>query len=104
MVRLMLVLAPVMCILSGIAVSSLLNIYMPQVDQDSPTTTASATISDKKKVKQDGNFFMRGQVILTRSSSLYIVLVLINAFQHRLVSTFRNLAVCKKHNCIVTII
>ena len=60
MVRLMLVLAPVMCILSGIAVSSLLNIYMPQVDHDSSAKSTSSV--DKKKNKQDGNFIMKGQV------------------------------------------
>ncbi|XP_018013732.1 dolichyl-diphosphooligosaccharide--protein glycosyltransferase subunit STT3A [Hyalella azteca] len=58
MVRLMLVLAPVMCILSGIAVSSLLEIYMPQVDLDSNTSSSL----DKKKAKQDSNFFFRGQI------------------------------------------
>ena len=58
MVRLMLVLAPVMCILSGIAVSSLLNIYMPQVDCDNPVQTAQ----EKKKAKLESNFFMRSQV------------------------------------------
>lgn len=63
MVRLMLVLAPVMCILSGIAVSSLLDIYMPQVDQDSPTyANAQTAAQEKKKAKLEGNYFMRGQI------------------------------------------
>jgi len=39
MVRLMLVLAPVMCILSAVAVSSLLHRYMPQVDPPPPAPT-----------------------------------------------------------------
>lgn len=53
MVRLMLVLAPVMCILSGIAVSSMLNTYMKQIDE---------VKAEKKKTKFEGNFFMRSEV------------------------------------------
>lgn len=53
MVRLMLVLAPVMCILSGIAVSSLLSTYMKQIDE---------VKTDKKKAKFEGNYFMRSEV------------------------------------------
>ena len=54
MVRLMLVLAPVMCILAGIAVSSMLNTYMKQLDE---------VKTDKKKTKFEGNYFMRSEVI-----------------------------------------
>lgn len=54
MVRLMLVLAPVMCILSGIAVSSMLNVYMKQVD---PEKTV-----DKKKQKLESNFVMKSEI------------------------------------------
>ena len=39
MVRLMLVLAPVMCILSGIGISALLTRYCKQLDPSTPTTT-----------------------------------------------------------------
>ncbi|ROT83643.1 dolichyl-diphosphooligosaccharide--protein glycosyltransferase subunit STT3A-like [Penaeus monodon] len=53
MVRLMLVLAPVMCILSGIAVSSLLSTYMKQIDE---------VKTDKKKAKFEGNYFMRSEI------------------------------------------
>ncbi|XP_076065049.1 catalytic subunit 3A of the oligosaccharyltransferase complex [Oratosquilla oratoria] len=53
MVRLMLVLAPVMCILSGIAVSSLLTTYMKQIDD---------VKADKKKSKFEGNYFMRSEI------------------------------------------
>ncbi|KAK8390525.1 hypothetical protein O3P69_010305 [Scylla paramamosain] len=53
MVRLMLVLAPVMCILSGIAVSSMLSTYMKQIDE---------VKTEKKKTKFEGNYFMRSEI------------------------------------------
>ncbi|KAJ1528650.1 hypothetical protein ONE63_007045 [Megalurothrips usitatus] len=53
MVRLMLVLAPVMCILSGIAVSAMLTIYMRQVD---PSKNVD------KKVKKFDNFSMKSEI------------------------------------------
>lgn len=52
MVRLMLVLAPVMCILSGIGVSSMLNIYCKQMD----------SAQEKKQKKFESNYFMRSEV------------------------------------------
>ena len=54
MVRLMLVLAPVMCILSGIAVSAMLVTYMKQVD--------STKNVDKKSKKFESNFVMKSEV------------------------------------------
>lgn len=54
MVRLMLVLAPVMCILSGIAVSAMLVTYMKQVD-------ATKNV-DKKARKFESNFVMKSEV------------------------------------------
>jgi hypothetical protein len=54
MVRLMLVLAPVMCILSGIAVSAMLVTYMKQVD-------ATKNV-DKKAKKFESNFVMKSEV------------------------------------------
>uniref|UniRef100_A0A1B6DKE0 Dolichyl-diphosphooligosaccharide--protein glycosyltransferase subunit STT3A n=1 Tax=Clastoptera arizonana TaxID=38151 RepID=A0A1B6DKE0_9HEMI len=54
MVRLILVLAPVMCILSGIAVSSLLQTYMKEVD-------ANKTV-DKKAKKQESNYVMKSEI------------------------------------------
>lgn len=56
MVRLMLVLAPVMCILSGVAVSSMLTTYMKQVDP--------AKNVDKKAKKQESNYVMKSEVSL----------------------------------------
>lgn len=56
MVRLMLVLAPVMCILSGIAVSSMLQTYMKQIDPDKNV--------DKKRNKLESNFVMKSEVCI----------------------------------------
>lgn len=54
MVRLMLVLAPVMCILSGIGASSLLVTYMKQIER--------GKISDKKLKKFESNYILRSEV------------------------------------------
>ncbi|BES96000.1 Oligosaccharyl transferase STT3 subunit [Nesidiocoris tenuis] len=54
MVRLMLVLAPVMCILSGIAVSAMLSTYMKQVDPERGV--------EKKKNKLESNFVMKSEI------------------------------------------
>lgn len=54
MVRLMLVLAPVMCILSGIAVSAMLTTYMKQVDPNKNV--------DKKAKKLESNFVMKSEI------------------------------------------
>jgi len=53
MVRLMLVLAPVMCILSGIAVSSTLTTYMKNLD---------VSHKDKKAKRQDTNYPVKNEV------------------------------------------
>ncbi|XP_054710594.1 dolichyl-diphosphooligosaccharide--protein glycosyltransferase subunit STT3A [Uloborus diversus] len=53
MVRLMLVLAPVMCILSGIGVSSILTTYCKQLD---------STQHDKKAKRFDSNYFKKNEV------------------------------------------
>uniref|UniRef100_A0A224XKS3 Dolichyl-diphosphooligosaccharide--protein glycosyltransferase subunit STT3A n=1 Tax=Panstrongylus lignarius TaxID=156445 RepID=A0A224XKS3_9HEMI len=54
MVRLMLVLAPVMCILSGIAVSAMLHTYMKQITPEKNV--------DKKKNKMESNFVMKSEI------------------------------------------
>lgn len=54
MVRLMLVLAPVMCILSGIAVSAMLQIYMKQIDPEKNV--------DKKRSKMESNYVMKSEI------------------------------------------
>ena len=46
----MLVLAPVMCILSGIAVSSILEVYIKNVDTSSVVSSADATGAAPKTV------------------------------------------------------
>lgn len=60
MVRLMLVLAPVMCILSGVAVSSLLNSYIKDIDPPKNPEKKS-----KKMVDNDTE--LKSQVRLTSS-------------------------------------
>ena len=55
MVRLMLVLAPVMCILSGIAVSSTLTTYMKNLD---------STQANKKNKRPDSSYPIKNEVIL----------------------------------------
>jgi dolichyl-diphosphooligosaccharide--protein glycosyltransferase len=69
MVRLMLVLAPVMCILGGIAVSSLLSTYMKDLDSSSTTSVASTSSShghktgDKKaRGKADPSYTMKSEI------------------------------------------
>lgn len=54
MVRLMLVLAPVMCILSGIGASSMLLTYMKQIE--------SGKVVDKKSKKFESNYVLRSEV------------------------------------------
>lgn len=54
MVRLMLVLAPVMCILGGIGASALLLTYMKQIE--------SGKVTDKKSKKFESNYVLRSEV------------------------------------------
>lgn len=84
----MLVLAPVMCILGGIAMSGMLNRYMKDLDAGSVmlgTTAAPAQVNkggDKRaKLKADSNYVMRSEVLF-RSQNLYRV-SLNNLFNHR---------------------
>jgi dolichyl-diphosphooligosaccharide--protein glycosyltransferase len=55
MVRLMLVLAPVMCILSGVAVSSLLSSYMKSIDPPKH-------VEKKSKKATDNDVELKSQV------------------------------------------
>lgn len=55
MVRLMLVLAPVMCVLSGIAVSHLMSKYIKSVDSG-PSSTASASTAATKDFKKSKKY------------------------------------------------
>lgn len=55
MVRLMLVLAPVMCILSGVAVSSLLTSYMKSIDPPKQ-------VEKKSKKTADNDVELKSQV------------------------------------------
>ena len=77
MVRLMLVLAPVMCILSGIGISAMLTRYCKQLDSSVPKVLNSYTSSsfnrhdrgfhisktlEKKEKRYESNFFMRTEI------------------------------------------
>lgn len=78
MVRLMLVLAPVMCILGGIGASSLLLSYMKQID--------GGKVVDKRAKKFESNYVLRSEVlrynqiiyiyIYTRMTNQYIGIIL----------------------------
>lgn len=56
MVRLMLVLAPVMCVLSGIAVSHLLTKYIKNVDPSAVTTSFSGQTNVQEKYKKSKKY------------------------------------------------
>jgi len=63
MVRLMLVLAPVMCILSGIAVSTTLSTYMKNLDASQPPIVkAAASSGTHLKKKSDHTYPMKNEV------------------------------------------
>lgn len=65
MVRLMLVLAPVMCVLSGIGVSSILSTYMKNLD---------VARKDKKPKRADGSYPLKNEVstFLTPHNQEYV--------------------------------
>ncbi|XP_014208067.1 dolichyl-diphosphooligosaccharide--protein glycosyltransferase subunit STT3A [Copidosoma floridanum] len=69
MVRLMLVLAPVMCILGGIGASSLLLKYMKDMD--------STKVVDKKAKKFESNYVLRSQI-----ATLFVVVMCILFFSY----------------------
>jgi len=74
MVRLMLVLAPVMCILSGIAVSSTLTTYMKNLD---------VSHKDKKSRRQDSSYPAKNEASLkTLSFCRCVLLLCIHAYVH----------------------
>lgn len=62
MVRLMLVLAPVMCILSGIGISKLLTTYCKQLNP-APALSSNSNVPSEKKLKRlESNFVMKKEV------------------------------------------
>lgn len=67
MVRLMLVLAPVMCILSGIGVSSILTAYMKNLD---------SSRRDKKPKKIDSSYPLKNEVCVGLSLLPLVLLLL----------------------------
>lgn len=63
MVRLMLVLAPVMCILSGIGISAMLTRYCKELDSTASQTSANVSHMAEKKLKRQGeNNLMKNEV------------------------------------------
>ena len=65
MVRLMLVLAPVMCVLSGIAVSATLTTYMKNLDSTGAAAAKAASLTadaNKPKKKADHTYPMKNEV------------------------------------------
>ncbi|XP_076349852.1 catalytic subunit 3A of the oligosaccharyltransferase complex isoform X1 [Tachypleus tridentatus] len=66
MVRLMLVLAPVMCILAGIGVSSMMTTYAKQLD---------VSQQDRKTKRFESNFFMKSEVAWTFLTVMMALLV-----------------------------
>lgn len=66
MVRLMLVLAPVMCILAGIGVSATLGTYMKNLDPLFPSKKSEGATSKKATKKSSGelNYPMKNEVML----------------------------------------
>lgn len=80
MVRLMLVLAPVMCILSGIAVSTALGMQMKYLD--APRQGSSQSTAERKSKKADAAVPFRSEVAWT--FTILISLFLVHAFRfHR---------------------
>ncbi|OAD62552.1 Dolichyl-diphosphooligosaccharide--protein glycosyltransferase subunit STT3A [Eufriesea mexicana] len=75
MVRLMLVLAPVMCILGGIGASSLLVTYMKQVER--------GKVSDKKSKKFESNYILRSEI-----ATLFITVMCILFFSYTIHCTW----------------
>jgi len=69
MVRLMLVLAPVMCILSGIGISAMLTRYCSELEPASSSTASNGTsqkshTQEKKQKRQEGHASFRNEVCL----------------------------------------
>ncbi|KAF7996676.1 hypothetical protein HCN44_002322 [Aphidius gifuensis] len=81
MVRLMLVLAPVMCILGGIGVSSLLLIYMKQISNHNNINNKSI---DKKSLRKfDNNYVMKNEFAM-----LFVAIMCILFFSYTLHCTW----------------
>ncbi|XP_043473491.1 dolichyl-diphosphooligosaccharide--protein glycosyltransferase subunit STT3A [Leptopilina heterotoma] len=69
MVRLMLVLAPVMCILGGIGASALLLTYMKQIE--------SGKVTDKKSKKFESNYVLRSEI-----ATFFVIIMCILFFSY----------------------
>lgn len=65
MVRLMLVLAPIMCILSGISVSHLLSKFMKDIHETSVLPQSKVPVDHRKYKKLEADFILKGEVSAT---------------------------------------
>ncbi len=76
MVRLMLVLAPVACILGGIGLSGLLSSFIPNLDAAATTTTAAAPSKEKKDKKEDKSYPYKFEVAVVVVGALSLLMIL----------------------------
>ena len=87
MVRLMLVLAPVMCIMSGIAVSNTLSTYMKNLDssrRDKKSKKAETSYPIKNEVRLDKAYGLLKLLILHKSRSSIWQYITIHPIQQKL--------------------
>lgn len=75
MVRLMLVLAPVMCVLSGIAISHLLTKYIRNVDTSSLGSGGSKGLDSKKAKKFEQQSPMKNEIAIAFIMVITLLLV-----------------------------
>lgn len=77
MVRLMLVLAPVMCVLSGITISHLLSKYIKSVDTSAALSSSSASkeVRDKKSKKLESQSGVKNEIAIAFVGLLTLMLI-----------------------------
>lgn len=80
MVRLMLVLAPVMCILAGIGVSATLHTYMKNLDPlfEKKKTDAASTKKAAKKTQAELNYPIKNEVSQTTADHVFLLCISIH--------------------------
>lgn len=75
MVRLMLVLAPVMCVLSGITISHLLSKYIKSVDTSTASSTSTAANKEKKAKKLENQSGVKNEIAIAFVGLLTFMLI-----------------------------